>query len=392
MPCGCPNPQRAAGSLSELFGRVCDRCEAYNDPTRATCLDCGAPLEAPAPVPAPAASESAKPPFAKPAVVPPAPPAPIPLVAPIALQQPAKAAAEGRVIPLEKAKVIPLPLEAAKAQPQAGAGKVISLDKSKEVSGAQRCPRCGTENPADFRYCSECGLAFKAAAPPPMAGASPHPIAPGRASVRVLRGEKLGQTYPLGEQATAGRGNATISFPSDPFLAGLHCTLLFQGGRLFVRDEGSPSGTFVRLRAEEPLAPGDYFAVGDHLLRYAGSLPPPGTASDGTKLYGSPRPPGGAVKIEELHQGLVPGRASVRLGPTLSVGRDESCYLSFAGDSYVSSRHCSITVAPGGRASLRDLGSTNGTFRRLAPRSERELLNGDCLRLGAQVLQIFETK
>jgi pSer/pThr/pTyr-binding forkhead associated (FHA) protein len=88
----------------------------------------------------------------------------------------------------------------------------------------------------------------------------------------------------------------------------------------------------------------------------------------------------------------VPGRASVRLGPTLSVGRDESCDLSFAGDSYVSSRHCSITVAPGGRASLRDLGSTNGTFRRLAPRSERELLNGDCLRLGAQVLQIFESK
>jgi pSer/pThr/pTyr-binding forkhead associated (FHA) protein len=300
---------------------------------------------------------------------------------------------QARVIPLEKAKVIPLPLEAIKAQPPpAGSGKVIALDKSKEIAGTQRCPRCGTENPLDFRYCSECGLAFRQPVPQPMATTTPLPIAPGRANVRVLRGEKLGQIFPLGDQATAGRGTCTLSFPSDPFLAGLHCTLYFQGGRLFVRDEGSPSGTFVRLRNEEPLAPGDYFAVGDHLLRYAGSLPPPATAPDGTRLHGSPRPPGGAVKIEELHQGLVPGRASVRLGPTLSVGRDEGCDLSFAGDSYVSSRHCSITVAPGGRASLRDLGSTNGTFRRVAPRSERELVNGDCLRIGAQVLQIFETR
>ncbi len=228
----------------------------------------------------------------------------------------------------------------------------------------------------------------------PMAPKAPltpaQPIQVGKAAARVLRGDKLGQTLRIGMQATAGRSHGPLSFPGDPFLAPYHCTLYFQGNRFFVRDEGSPSGTFVRLRDEEPLAAGDYFAIGDHLMRYLGPLTAEMHAADGTKILGCPRPPGLAVQIEEIHEGGVPGRNSVRLAPSIVIGRDDGCDLSFSGDPFVSGRHCNITVGPGGRARIRDLGSTNGTFRRLESGSERELLKGDCIRIGSEVLQIVE--
>lgn len=251
------------------------------------------------------------------------------------------------------------------------------------------CPRCSAGNPPEFRFCTECGmvlapLEIKAPLPPAQ------PIAVGKAAARVLRGDKLGQTLGIGMQATAGRAQGPLSFPNDPFLAAYHCTLYFQQNRFFVRDEGSPSGTFVRLRDEEPLAPGDFFAIGDHLMRYVGPLTAEMQAVDNTKILGCPRPPGLAVQIEEIHEGGVPGRNSVRLDSSLIIGRDDGCDLSFAGDPFVSGRHCNLTIGAGGRARIRDLGSTNGTFRRLESGSERELLKGDCIRIGSEVLQIVE--
>ena len=246
------------------------------------------------------------------------------------------------------------------------------------------------ENPPQFRFCTNCGIALRPHEAAPKRSIA-QPVAVGKAAARVLRGDKLGQTLTIGSQATAGRSPGPLSFPSDPFLSPIHCSFRFNVGHFLVKDEGSASGTFVRITEDEPLSPADCFAIGDHLLRFVGLIQPESRAPDGTRIFGCPRPPGLAVKIEELHEGLVPGRTSVRLGPTVTLGRDDGSDLSFAGDPYVSGSHCSVTLGQGGRATLRDLGSTNGTFRRLASASERELVRSDCIRIGSEVLQIVET-
>jgi len=403
-------------ALSSLFGLVCDTCDAYNDPGQAVCAQCQNPLNGPntipvtrAPRPVPVAppvsaagrtvtSGGVKAPavLTVPLPRPSAPSGQSPLQlgnAPGQTRPPAPLqlthASSAEVTPPPVLQPTPLKLEqpagGARAPSQAAPLVLTQVVKSESLT----CTRCGAANPPEFRFCTECGMALKPlVAKAPVA--PPQPVQMGKAAARILRGDRLGQTLRIGMQATAGRGQGPLSFPGDPFLAAYHCTLYFQQNRFFVRDEGSPSGTFVRLREEEPLAPGDTFAIGDHLMRYAGQLTAEMHAADGTRILGCPRPPGLAVQIEEIHEGGVPGRNSVRLAPSIVIGRDDGCDLSFSGDPFVSGRHCNITVGPGGRARIRDLGSTNGTFRRLEAGSERELLKGDCIRIGSEILQIVE--
>jgi pSer/pThr/pTyr-binding forkhead associated (FHA) protein len=369
IPCGCPNPSRAEVKLSTLFGLVCGRCDAYNDSDRAICMACGVSL----------ADEIA-----------PAPP-PTPMVVASPGTQPRAVADEAIPIsavarpkappPSAPAAAAPLPLVASAPAPLA----LTEVVKKPTIA----CPRCSLPNPAEFKFCTHCGMALKPQEVP-RKRAIAQPVAVGQAAARVLRGDKLGQTMTIGLQATAGRSPGPLSFTSDPFLSPIHCSFHFKTGHFLVKDEGSSSGTFVRITEDEPLSPTDCFSIGDHLLRFVGLIQPESRSPDGTRILGCPRPPGLALKIEELHEGMIPGRASVRLGPTVTLGRDDGNDLSFSGDPYVSGSHCSVTLGQGGRATLRDLGSTNGTFRRLAKASERELVRGDCIRIGSEVLQIVE--
>jgi pSer/pThr/pTyr-binding forkhead associated (FHA) protein len=68
------------------------------------------------------------------------------------------------------------------------------------------------------------------------------------------------------------------------------------------------------------------------------------------------------------------------------IGR-ESGDLVFTNDPFMSRRHASIDRdVPSGTFTLRDLGSSNGTF--LAIRSERELVSGDHLRVGQHLFRL----
>jgi anti-anti-sigma factor len=63
------------------------------------------------------------------------------------------------------------------------------------------------------------------------------------------------------------------------------------------------------------------------------------------------------------------------------IGRDEACHIRPA-SSLISHQHCALTLRDG-KAFLRDLGSTNGTFLNNKPvRGEEELHAGDALRIG----------
>jgi pSer/pThr/pTyr-binding forkhead associated (FHA) protein len=213
-----------------------------------------------------------------------------------------------------------------------------------------------------------------------------------RARLLVERGEAAaGSVFQLAaEEVQAGRSQGAVIFPGDPCLAPHHATFLQRGGALAVRDEGAAGGVFVRIPQGQalPLKPGSLFAVGDRLLRFAGPLPAqPPPPPDGTMRLGAPRPDGPAVLLEEWLEGGVGGRVYLRTGPSITLGR-AGCSVNLGDDSYLSQAHAEIVLEPDGSASLRDLGSSNGTFLRIAPGGEVPLKNGDELRMGREVLRV----
>jgi len=86
------------------------------------------------------------------------------------------------------------------------------------------------------------------------------------------------------------------------------------------------------------------------------------------------------------------GNVEVPAGTSVLLGRDPAESLvaaAFDGCDNVSRRHALITVDDGGRATIRDEGSTNGTFvngDRLLPGVEVRLVDGDTIRLAADVV------
>ena len=86
------------------------------------------------------------------------------------------------------------------------------------------------------------------------------------------------------------------------------------------------------------------------------------------------------------------GNVEVPAGTSVLLGRDPAESLvaaAFDGCDNVSRRHAMVTVDDAGHASIRDEGSTNGTFvngDRLLPGVEVRLVDGDTIRLAADVV------
>ena len=191
------------------------------------------------------------------------------------------------------------------------------------------------------------------------------------------------------ESVEAGRAKGAILFPSDACLAPHHATFLYRNGALHVRDEGGPGGVFLRLRGlSVPLRAGDHFAVGERLLRFAGLLPSaPTPPPDGTLRLGAPRLAAPAVVIEEWLEGGAGGRVFVRSGPAVTIGRG-GCAVNLGDDPHLSQLHAEVVVEQDGTARLRDVGSSNGTYVKIPPHGERELRDGDYVRMGREVLRV----
>jgi pSer/pThr/pTyr-binding forkhead associated (FHA) protein len=91
--------------------------------------------------------------------------------------------------------------------------------------------------------------------------------------------------------------------------------------------------------------------------------------------------------LEEWLEGGVGGRVFVRPGPSVTIGR-AGCAVNLGDDPYLSQAHAELALEAEGGARLRDLGSSNGTFVRVPPHAERELYDGDALRMGREVLRV----
>jgi pSer/pThr/pTyr-binding forkhead associated (FHA) protein len=307
------------------------------------------------------------------------------------------------------------------------------------------CPRCGTSTPVGFAYCQQCGLHLNQVAPtdpgsglmprsrpitssPPVivaAGvdvqaatlASPGsgvvptrpqnpssppalaPIAQPRpssssgvawgAAVLVNRDGTDGQRFALSSEDTiVGRAGADIAFDEDRFLARQHARITRgSDGSVKIHPIDTTNGVFRKADAPVELADGATVLVGREVLRFERIAPEERTVHPlirhGVALFGSPpREPWGRL-VQLIPSG---GHRDVRhlVSDEVVLGREEGDIV-FRDDAFMSRRHAAITW-DGKRALITDLGSSNGTFVRLA--GPTAIKNGDHVRMGDQLLRI----
>ena len=115
-----------------------------------------------------------------------------------------------------------------------------------------------------------------------------------------------------------------------------------------------------------------------------------GRVPEPTRL-GAPTPaPPAALGSSWSRQGADPGRR-LTLGDELVIGRAESGEGSLGDDPELSRRHARLYRDAGGRLTIEDLGSANGTFVNGVRVSEPTALElGDSVRVGLTTLELTE--
>jgi pSer/pThr/pTyr-binding forkhead associated (FHA) protein len=222
------------------------------------------------------------------------------------------------------------------------------------------------------------------AAPAAAPYASPAGAAP-QLTLTALRadGSEAGTFSLSGPTAIVGRDIGGI-FSGDSYLSPRHATFIFRAGKLFIKDELSLNGVYVKLAPEQPheLRSGDVFRIGQEIIRFELLTSQPAGA-DGVERLGSPSR-GYVGRISLVTGRDTTGNAFPVPEHGLHIGRERGDIL-FPEDGYVSGLHCRITPQEG-RVFLTDLGSSNGTFARIT--NEREIKNRDVLLMGQQLFRV----
>jgi pSer/pThr/pTyr-binding forkhead associated (FHA) protein len=261
----------------------------------------------------------------------------------------------------------------------------LSQEELMEQARNYVCRSCQSGVPTGHKFCGRCGTAV----PIEILNAQTLFFGdmqnPAKAKLILIRGEGMdGLSFHLkAEQHIVGR-NGQLVFPDDPFVSPKHANFFYRDGKLVVRDEGSLNGVYIRVRGTVDIAPGDTFLAGEQLFR----LDPTPRASDGqdpdgTYFYSSPKHPS-PFRLTQILQGGAIGMTVCARGTSLQIGR-EGGDLNFPADLYMSGSHCRLEEH-GGKFTLTDLNSRNGTYVRI--KSERELAHGDYLFIGRKLLRV----
>ena len=259
------------------------------------------------------------------------------------------------------------------------------------------CPTCGNQVPVDDRFCGKCGGRFDGSGEPRPSAASNTSgktmffsgvQLPGRAKLILVKGDSLdGVSYQLnGTEHVVGRSEGAILFPEDQLISPRHANFVYRDGKLFVHDEGSQNGIYMRIKNPMPIESGGLFLVGEQLLQVEASAPDfgPQPDSEGTYFYASPKRASKMRLVQKLRGGEI-GIIFRARGDTITIGREDND-VNFPDDPFISGHHAQLAIGTDGRFTLIDTGSKNGTFLRMG--DESPLLHGDYVFIGQQLLRV----
>lgn len=211
----------------------------------------------------------------------------------------------------------------------------------------------------------------------------PPPAARPRVAIRVVRADGGPEALvPMrGDVLIVGR-QGDLPLPDDPFVADSQVRFFFSGARLAIEDVGGGNGVFTRLRNERELATGGEIRVGRQRL-VVEPIPALSPGHDGATAWGSPDAGYRFRLVQLIEGGVRAGAFPLKDGDNL-LNRDLGD-ISFPSDGFVSGRHAVLHVAQD-RLLIRDVGSSNGTFLRLAAPAFVD--NGDQFLIGRELVRV----
>jgi pSer/pThr/pTyr-binding forkhead associated (FHA) protein len=83
-----------------------------------------------------------------------------------------------------------------------------------------------------------------------------------------MEGGQQGEVFELKDDNIVGRINADVTFPHDGFMSSRHARITRRGNSFVLTDEGSRNGTFIKIKNEVELKPGDMILIGKQLFRF----------------------------------------------------------------------------------------------------------------------------
>lgn len=127
------------------------------------------------------------------------------------------------------------------------------------------CPKCAEPLVGDAAFCHKCGAVTSNARTVAMSSFKPAPKA---RLLLIVDGEATGDEFELNGDTVVGRIDGDITFPHDDYMSGRHASLIRRDGKFVLVDEGSRNGSFVRIKKEAELKPGDYILLGKQLFKF----------------------------------------------------------------------------------------------------------------------------
>ncbi len=276
----------------------------------------------------------------------------------------------------------------------------VPVRKATLQGGGIICPSCGATNPGGMRYCVQCGGSLsivsktgqhsrvsKPREAPPASELSRKPNTWAMSLISINEdgsdGIEIGLEF---LETTIGREGDT-RFPTDAFLSPKHARLHIDNGLLHIEDLYSLNGTFLKLRDEVRLTPGDTFLMGRQVLRFERfeqAITPKTKSSDGTRYMGSPSP-GGSYKVLQIGIGGIVQNVYCLPESGAVLGREKGDII-FPHDKFMSSRHAQIYTGEDGHCYLVDLNSSNGTWIKIWEKTK--LNDNDFIFMGQQLFRI----
>ena len=292
----------------------------------------------------------------------------------------------------------------------------------------QICPQCSAEIVGRFHFCLECGAPLelaKALTPLPQ-GMSPvpsntpqqrvlspepqkeqlspvprEPSLPSKAHVvqhdyldlTLIRSPDLDSVrFVVKNQSAIGREEGHLIFRDDPYISPLHAILFYHEGELYIRDEGSLNGVYIRITEPTTLSSGETFIAGEQVFTLQNSVSALNhpiiekmTQTSDTQFFAnSPRTQSQFFLSQKLEGGKV-GAIYPFIESSITIGR-QGCDINAPLDRFMSSKHCHVGLMMNQEVTLTDTGSKNGTYIKI--HGERKLSVGDYVLIGKQLLQV----